>query len=351
MIWILFFVAFVLSWAIARYVRRRAIASYQKTHNVPQNHPVRILPEGAGLSIVITWFFSCALLVLHEDFMPFELFLAMVPGLLLVVAILLDEYYHFPHYFRLVVQMASIACAMYILGGVNVLTVGNFVWNSKFAVIIMNVLSFLLLTWFINVFRFYDGIDGKEGNLAAVSIAICITAIVFAPKANPIFFLIPCVAGFLTWNWHPARYLMGDAGASFLGYVFAVMGIYFQSDHLVAGSDGIPFFVYMIICFVPFFDVTYTLIRRILARDNFMVPTKNHLYQRMLYSGCSHRKVIFTQLLLCSLMLILTIIYSYFSDIAEVAVFLGADALIIMGVYALWVEGRYPYVPEKKEKA
>lgn len=349
MIWILFFMAFVLSWAIARYVRRRAIAAYQEKNDVTHTQPVRILPEGAGLSIVATWFVSCALLTIQADFMPFELFLAMVPGLFLVGAIVLDEYKHFPSYFRTVVQMASIACAMYILGGVNLLAIGGFVWDSQIAGFVMNILSFFLLTWFINVFRFYDGIDGKEGNLAAVSIAICFIAIFFAPKANPLFFLIPCIAGFLTRNWHPARYLMGDACASFLGYVFAVMGIYYQSDHLVAGSDGIPFFVYMIICFVPFFDVTYTLIRRILAGDNFRVPTKNHLYQRMLYSGCSHRKVIFTQLLLCALMFVLTIIYSYFSDIAEVAVFLGADALIIMGVYALWVEGRYPYVPETKK--
>ncbi len=358
MIWILFFVSFVLSWAIARYVRRRAISSYQKTHNVSQNQPVRILPEGAGLSIVATWFFSCACLTVFTDFMPFELFMAMVPGLFLVAAIVLDEYKHFPSYFRMVVQMASVACAMYILGGVNALTVGGFIWNTNISVIVMNVLSFLLLTWFIDVFRFYDGIDGKEGNLAAVSIAICVAAIVFAPVSNPIFFLIPCIAGFLTRNWYPARYLMGDACASFLGYVFAVMGVYFQSDHLVAGSvisnsnpdvNGIPFFAYMIICFVPFFDVTYTLLRRIIAGDNFRVPTKNHLYQRMLYSGCSHRKVIFTQLLLSALMLVLALIYRFFSDVAEVAVFLGADALIIMGVYAFWVEGRYPYVPEKNK--
>lgn len=350
MLIILFFIAFVLSWAIARFVRRRAIAAYQQTHSGDsQSQPVRILPEGAGLSIVVTWFLSCAVLTVHNDFMPFELFLAMVPGLFLVAAVVLDEYKHFPPYFRLIVQMASIACAMYILGGVNALTIGGFIWSTNVSIIVMNILSFVLLTWFINVFRFYDGIDGKEGNLAAVSVAICVTAIVFAPKSNPIFFLIPCVAGFLTRNWHPARYLMGDATASFLGYVFAVMGIYYQSDHLVAGSDGIPFFVYLIICFVPFFDVTYTLIRRIIAGDNFCVPTKNHLYQRLLYSGFSHRRVIFVQLLLCALMLVLTLIYSYFSDITEVTLFLGADALIIMGVYALLVEGRYPYVPESKK--
>ena len=83
--------------------------------------------------------------------------------------------------------MASVACAMYILGGVNALTVGGFIWNTNISVIVMNVLSFLLLTWFIDVFRFYDGIDGKEGNLAAVSIAICVAAIVFAPVKPYLF--------------------------------------------------------------------------------------------------------------------------------------------------------------------
>lgn len=347
-IWILFFASFVLSWAIARFVRRRAISIYQKKHTDPQTQAVRILPDGAGLAIVATWFCSCAFLTVYKEFMPFELFLAMVPGLFLVVAILVDEVYHFPAYFRYIVHAAVVACALYCLGGVCSLNMGaDLVWNTPVSNIVMNVLAFVVLTWLINVFRFFDGIDGKEGNMAAVAVALCIALCVVCPKHNPIFFLIPCLVGFLVNNWHPARYLMGDATASFLGYVFGVMAIYYQSSFVGPESSELSFYIFILVCLVPVFDVTYTLVRRLVAGDNVMVPTKNHLYQRLYYSGFSHSKVILTQVALCVVLAFMGAACVYAQTFQAALVFTLA-AFILMGAYAVWVEHRYPYVPEKK---
>lgn len=346
-IWI-FFIAFVLSWAIARFVRRRAISIYQRKNKEAQTTPVRILPDGAGLSIVITALCSFSYLAAFTRFMPFEVFMAIVPpGLFLVVAILVDEKYHFRPIYRYVVHGAVVAFTMYMLGGVNTLRIADFVWDTPVSHIVMNVFALVFLTWLINVFRFFDGIDGKEGNLAAVCVAICAGASLVLPKYNLFFFLIPCVAGFLVRNWYPARYLMGDATASFLGFVFGALGVYGQSGNLALDADPMSLLEFLILCFVPIFDVTYTWLRRVVADDNFMVPTKNHLYQRLLYSGLSHTKVILSQIALCAAMLVLLLIYNFFNDFS-VAMFLLVDAFIIMGIYAMWVESRYAYVKESK---
>lgn len=346
MIWILFFVTFVMSWAIARYVRRRAISIYQKKHTVPQAD-VRILPEGAGLAIVLTWVLSCSYLYLCTDFMPFELVVSMAPGLALLGVLVLDDMNRMPKLARFVAVALSVAVGLFLQGGVNTLVIGDFTWSGPVAKIVMNAVAFVLLTWLVFVFRAYDGVDGKEGNLATVVLTICVMSIVVAKK-NPMFFLIPCVAGFLVRNWHPARYLLGHASASFLGYLVGMFAVYFQSESVVEQGGGIPFTVFMLMSFVPVFDVTYTCIRRRLQGADFSKLSKTHLYQRLFYSGFSHTKVIISQVVLCALMLVLALVDDYFHN-AQVSLFLIGDAFLIMGFYALWVENLYPFVPEKSE--
>lgn len=338
-----FFAAFVLSWAIARFVRRRAIAVYQKQNRSPKAG-VRIMPDGAGFAIVFTWLLMCVLLISSTSFMPLKLFLSMAPGAIVAFGFYQHQHRGLSPACTALLTMVGVGLGMYGLGGVDALVVGEFRWEGATAAIVMNVVAFAALFTLVYVFRNFDGIDGREGNLAAIVIAICVMSTVLARK-NPMFFLIPCVAGFLVRNWHPARYLMGQGSAAFLGYVIGMFAIYFQSEELRQQNDGINFPAFLVMCLVPVFDVVYTAIRRRIGGEDISKPSKNYLYQRLLYSGFSHSAVIFTQLGLCGVMLVLVLVAtSYQSFVLDVA--LLAVALLLMAFYAAWVEIRYPFVHE-----
>src|SRR5690606_8532466 len=77
-----------------------------------------------------------------------------------------------------------------------------------------------------NAFNLIDGLDGLAGGLA------CIAALaLFALSAgDPGVALVAAVlagalAGFLRYNFNPARVFMGDSGSLFVGYLLACLAV------------------------------------------------------------------------------------------------------------------------------
>ena len=89
-------------------------------------------------------------------------------------------------------------------------------------------LAVVFIVWMINLFNFMDGIDG----IASVEV-ICIAAGAWWLAALPegsfvgslLALLIASTAGFLVWNWPPAKIFMGDVGSGFVGSVLAGLAL------------------------------------------------------------------------------------------------------------------------------
>ncbi len=92
-------------------------------------------------------------------------------------------------------------------------------------------------------------------------------------------------AGFLVWNWPPAKIFMGDAGSGLLGYSFAVLAL------AGAQSGAMPAWIWLILLAPFVLDATLTLLRRMLRGERWYQAHATHLYQRMVQSGYSHKQV------------------------------------------------------------
>jgi Fuc2NAc and GlcNAc transferase len=85
--------------------------------------------------------------------------------------------------------------------------------------------------------------------------------------------LVAAAAGFLCWNWPPAKIFMGDAGSGFIGFMFGVLA-------LRAGwTDPVLFWGWTILLGVFVVDATLTLLRRALTGETFYVAHRSHGYQ------------------------------------------------------------------------
>jgi len=93
-------------------------------------------------------------------------------------------------------------------------------------------------------------------------------------------------AGFLFFNFPPARIFMGDVGSSTLGLLAATLSLW-------GVRDGIfPFWIAFLV-FSPFIvDATVTLFRRLLRGDKIWQAHKTHFYQRLVQAGWGHRKTV-----------------------------------------------------------
>lgn len=148
------------------------------------------------------------------------------------------------------------------------------------------VVTALLLVWFINLYNFMDGIDGITGvETIAVNAGLAIAFITAGTSdfAWPATISAAAAAGFLVWNWSPARVFMGDVGSIPLG---AVTGWLL----LIAASNG-QWAAAMILPAYYLADATITLARRAIRGANVLQAHREHFYQRAVRSGRGHATV------------------------------------------------------------
>jgi Fuc2NAc and GlcNAc transferase len=86
--------------------------------------------------------------------------------------------------------------------------------------------------------------------------------------------LAASVAGFLFWNFPPARIFMGDAGSNFLGFILGVLSIQ------AATVNKAYFWSWLILMGVFIVDATWTLIRRVFQGAQIFQAHRSHAYQQ-----------------------------------------------------------------------
>ncbi len=333
MLWLRFIFAFIFSWSITLMIRKWAISKRLLDKPNTRSAHTKITPLGGGIAVVTCWYIAISILFFfYPTVMPEKLFCALLPGLLLFLVGIRDDARQISPWIRLIIQAIVAVTSIFFLGGLNDIDFGTFVWHSPF---IINLLAFIAFLWFINLFNFYDGLDG---NLGSESIAICLMSIILVPS-NPLIFLIPCIGGFLVWNWQKAKIFMGDAGSTFLGFNFAVFGIYFQNEYKIS------ILLWLLVCGVALFDTTYTLIRRMIYKENVLLPHKNQIFHRLVLSGFSHQQVVFIQQCI-NIVICVAVWYASRNETAIIPVVIGV--LLLFSGYAYWAEKRFPFVRQTR---
>lgn len=142
------------------------------------------------------------------------------------------------------------------------------------------------IVWSANLYNFMDGSNGFAGGMTLIGFASYSIAATLAGApglALVAAILAAAAAGFLVWNFDPARIFLGDAGAIPLGFLAAALGI--SGWQQAAWPFWLPLLV-----FSPFaVDATVTLVQRALRREKLSQAHRSHYYQRLIQSGWSHR--------------------------------------------------------------
>ena len=146
---------------------------------------------------------------------------------------------------------------------------------------------------FTAAFSILDHMDGLCAGVAAIAAAfftLVATATGQIGVAALAAALLGAAAGFLLWNFNPAKIFMGDGGAMFLGFVSATLGLKIRP----LGLDApVSWLVPILILGVPVFDTTLISISR--SRRGlipFTSPGKDHTAHRLSNLGLGHRRAV-----------------------------------------------------------
>lgn len=143
------------------------------------------------------------------------------------------------------------------------------------------------LVWAANLFNFMDGSDGLAGGMALFGFCI-LGWMMLGPTpgvASLAFCLAAAAAGFLIFNFAPARVFMGDAGSVPLGFLAGAIG-------LTGALQGTWPAWFPVLVFSPFVvDASATLLMRALRGERFWQAHRDHYYQRLVRMGWTHGKL------------------------------------------------------------
>lgn len=269
---------------------RVALPNERSLHSDP-------VPYGGGLVIAII----CILAYLPISYLVLNTFSwGYFAGALLIALIsYLDDVYRLGYPLRLAVH--SVAAILLIvdldtwhgitmLGG---LQMGNWAY----------LLTFIWIVWMVNAYNFMDGIDGLAG-LQSVIAGAGWLALGYMLDMPALYLLGGVIAassfGFLLHNWPPAHIFMGDVGSAFLGYTFAALPL--LARHMaIRAWDLLPIAAVLFVWFF-LFDSAFTRLRRLLRGANVLAAHREHLFQRLVASGLTHRRVTIIYGVLASLL-------------------------------------------------
>lgn len=286
MIWATWIACVLVSFATTGLIRHFALRrELLAIPNERSSHTVAT-PHGGGLAIVAAFLSAIVLLALNGNLSISSLWFFVIFGSLMALLGLLDDIYHIPARWRLLIHFVAAALALTWLGGLPPLAfAGRAVdlgsWGHIFAVV--------YLVWLLNLYNFMDGIDGIAGIEA---VTVCAAGIVvhwqqgIAGEPTVVLLMLSAATlGFLWWNFPRAKIFMGDTGSAFLGFMIGLFSI--QSGWLAAEL----FWAWVILlgCFIV--DASVTLFRRVIRGEKFYQAHRSHAYQYASRKYSSHARV------------------------------------------------------------
>ncbi len=245
------------------------------------DHPI---PRMGGLAIVLA-FCLCITLFVEIDAQMRGMLLG---ALIILVVGMVDDCRALPAMPKLIAQIA--AATIVVVHGCVVQCVTNpFMPGSVDLGILAGPLTVFWIVLMTNAVNFIDGLDGLAVGVSGIS---TMTMLILAwllgeyPVAVMMAALLGACLGFLPYNFNPAQIFMGDTGATFLGFVMAVLSV----QGLFKMYAVISFMVPFLILGVPFFDITFAVIRRLLRHQNPMTADRGHIHHRLMDMGLSQKQ-------------------------------------------------------------
>jgi Fuc2NAc and GlcNAc transferase len=279
--------AFLLTLVLTGLLRRYALSRHLlDVPNVRSSHTTPT-PRGGGVAIVLV--FLLGLSYLYEmGWMASTTVLAFCgSGVWVAFVGFLDDHGHIAARWRLLTHFIGATWGLYWLGGVPPLSISIGITQIELGWL-EQIVGVFYLVWMLNLYNFMDGID-SIASIEAITVCLGGALLILLGQGDDqwlgLVLLASIVAGFLMWNFPPAKIFMGDAGSGFLGIVLGLFSI-------KAGWVMPQFFwSWLILLGVFVVDATWTLCRRFLQGEKIYEAHRSHAYQYASRYYSSHKKV------------------------------------------------------------
>ncbi len=245
---------------------------------------------GIGVACAASWLLS-RLRISNDDAAR----LALIFGATVLAGVLgvCDDVWVVRAKYKLLVQLLLVTAFAFLTPGIQLVHVPGF------DLVELNDLAIpVTVFWMLGLINGVNLVDGVDGLAASVGAVILGGIALLAWHVHDAAILLAALAGvgalsaFLIFNWRPARIYMGDGGSLALGMFISTLLLSVGHGPAAAGASPDEPFPYQLasitlLALYPFFEISLTVVRRVLAGKPVGSADKGHIHHRLLKQGWS----------------------------------------------------------------
>jgi len=267
-------------------------------------------------------------------------------GATLIAAVgILDDRGWLHHQVKLFIGM-PLAAGILLLSGIHA-QVFSVLVGGRIGEVLDAVLSVVWVVGITASFSILDHMDGLCAGIAAMA-SIFFAMLAYLNGQTLVSVLAAAVlgaaAGFLRWNFKPAKIFMGDGGAMFLGFLMATLGLKLRLEH---SNHFASWLAPVLVLGATIFDTTLVTISR--SRRGllpFATPGKDHAAHRLANLKLGQRSAVLVMYLIGAISGSLAILASYLPTTRTILLAVAVIVATLIGVALL---ERAPYEKQAKK--
>ena len=253
---------------------------------------------GGGWGIFISFFVVILILFFGTDYLgqhilPRQILALFFGGLVLMIGGTMDDRFNLRPRYQLIAPILATLLIIFLGVGPQEITNpfgGTFnlsKWQFADWLTLGDAVVFFWLMGMMYTTKLCDGLDGLTTGIVGIGAMmigfLSLQEMWFQPDlALVAFVLAGCCAGFLLWNWYPAKIFLGEGGSLFLGFMLGGLAI-------ISGGKIATTFLVMGVLIL---DIVRVIIRRMQKHKPFYQGDSEHLHFRLLQTGMSQKQAV-----------------------------------------------------------
>jgi len=251
-----------------------------------------------------------------------------------------DDIRHLKARMKFPVQFAA-AIVFVLISGSHIISYTNPFTKLGYSVlpdIISYPLTILWIVGITNAINLIDGLDGLAAGVTAISCLSLFFVTMLSPQPDVYTALLTlslagATLGFLPFNFNPAKIIMGDAGAYFIGFTLGAISIQGTLKTYATISIAIP----LLVLGLPIFDTLFAIVRRIKDKKPIMLADRGHLHHKLIDMGLTQRQTVIMMYIVSAVLGLCAIVLANRGVFAAIMLLIAVAVFIIGGARSMSV--------------
>ncbi len=314
----LYFWNFIISFSLSLILCKGIILGFEKysfirrfIDRLPSHHEDGVMSFG-GIGVILSFFLTLWGFYLFNNlstsYLTLLSTLTISVGLMFTLGIF-DDVFDFTARIKFPVQIVIVVILFF--SGIKIHKVGDLVFSDSLS-------FFITAIWVIGISNAINLIDGQDGLAGGVVFLSCLT-LFFIYLGRNLFdtsllsiTLGGSILGFFTFNFPPAKIILGDTGSLPTGLVISIITLLPVSQGF---NDEIYYLIPVIALLYPIMDTSNSFFRRIIRGKNPFQKDEEHFHHRLIRLGFSPLKTISLLFGICFYFNLVSLIPIYFINL------------------------------------